>query len=292
MASGGRPRTVVSLLLTAVIVTGALWGLPKVMGTDVASPTISGITWGTNGIDFSQPPQVVPGSVDGVRALWPPVPVDAKDEPLGRPPQSESSSTDYVFMQRTGGPKSAPVTWDPCRPIHLVVNGADAPPDADRLLAEAASEVSRATGLQFVVEGPSDEVPSSDRDAMNSARYGNRWSPVLLAWTNPSVVPELKGDIAGIGGPDGATYARSVDQHWVSGLVYLDGPTFRSVLTRSDGWAQARAIVMHELGHLVGLTHVANKHELMAGRNDGRTTFGDGDLEGLRQLGVGRCFTE
>lgn len=291
MARGGRPRTVVSLLLTAAIVGGALWGIPQLMGADRSSLPISGITWGTNGIDYSQPHPVVPGSVQGIRAMWPPVPVDARDEPLGRPPLSRSASTDYVFMQRTGGPTSAPVAWDPCRPIHIVVNSADAPPEADRLLAEGASEISRATGLQFVVEGPTDEPPSENRPAINGARYGNRWSPVLLAWTNPTVVPRLAGDVAGLGGPDGATYAKSVDQHWVSGLVYLDGPTFRAIMRRPDGWAQARAIVMHELGHLVGLTHVTNQHELMAARNDGRTTFGDGDLEGLRQLGVGRCFT-
>ncbi|MEP6854377.1 MAG: peptidase, partial [Pedococcus sp.] len=61
---------------------------------------------------------------------------------------------------------------------------------------------------------------------------------------------------------------------------------------RSDGWAQARAIVMHELSHLVGLTHVMKDDEIMFAENNGRTTFGDGDLEGLRRLGVGRCFTQ
>ncbi|MEO5982298.1 MAG: matrixin family metalloprotease [Pedococcus sp.] len=292
MARGRRPRTVVSLLLTVVIVAGALWAVPRVLGDDRSPSQITGITWGTNGIDFAQPAPVVPGSVEGIRAMWPPVPVDAKDEPLGRPPLSQSASTDYVFMSHTGGPTSAPVAWDPCRPIHIVVNSADAPADADRLLAEAASEVSRATGLQFVVEGQTDEVPSAGRQPIDGKRYGNRWSPVLLAWTNPSVVPELAGNVAGIGGPRGATYAQSVDQHWVSGVVFLRGPTFASILTRSNGWSQARAIVMHELGHLIGLNHVEKRSELMYSDNVGKHAFGDGDLEGLRRLGTGRCFTK
>ena len=294
MPRARRPRTVVSLLLTAVIVAGALWAVPRVLGDDGSPAPITGVTWGTHGIDFARPAAVVPGSVEGIRAMWPPVPVDAKDEPLGRPPLPQSSSTDYVFMQHTGGPTSPPVAWDPCRPIHVVVNTADAPAgaDTDRLLAEAASEVSRATGLQFVVEGPTDEVPSSKRQPVDGGRYGNRWSPVLLAWTNDSVVPELAGKVAGVGGPRAATYARSVDQHWVSGIVFLDGPAFTHILGRSDGWTQARSILMHELGHLVGLNHVEKRSELMNSDNVGKHSFGDGDLEGLRRLGIGRCFTE
>ena len=292
MAPSGRPRTVVSLVLTAVIVTGALWGIPRAMGDGSPAVPITGITWGTNGIDFANPAPIVPGSVEGIRAMWPPVPADAKAEPLGRPPLSRSSSTDYVFMQHMSGPTSPPVAWDPCRPIHLVVNAAEAPANADRLLAEAASEVSRASGLQFVIEGPTDEVPSSDREPMDRKRYGNRWSPALVAWTNPSIVPELAGRVAGIGGPRAATYARSVDQHWVSGLVYLDGPAFHSILARPDGWAQGRAIVMHELAHMIGLTHVEKRSELMYSGNVAKEEFGDGDLEGLRRLGIGRCFTK
>ncbi len=115
---------------------------------------------------------------------------------------------------------------------------------------------------------------------------------MLLAWTNESVVPELVGNVAGVGGPRAATYAQSVDQHWVSGIVFLDGPTFADILTRSDGWAQARAVVMHELGHLIGLNHVEKRSELMNSDNVGRHSFGDGDLEGLRRLGIGRCFTK
>ncbi len=58
-----------------------------------------------------------------------------------------------------------------------------------------------------------------------------------------------------------------------------------------DGWAAARAIVMHELGHLVGLAHVHVADELMYPENIGHRTFGPGDREGFRQLGLGPCFT-
>ena len=104
-------------------------------------------------------------------------------------------------------------------------------------------------------------------------------------------MPELKGNIAGIGGPVPGTPSISSSQRWVSGIVYLDGPAMSSILRRSSrGWAQARAIVQHELAHLVGLTHVESRAELMHAKNDsGMLDFGPGDREGLRRLGSGAC---
>ena len=97
--------------------------------------------------------------------------------------------------------------------------------------------------------------------------------------------------MTGVAGPAEAPYYTDNQQHWVSGSVYLDGPQFRQILQTPDGWAHARATVMHELGHLVGLAHVNVKTELMYPENIGQVTFGPGDREGLRQLGLGRCFS-
>ena len=105
------------------------------------------------------------------------------------------------------------------------------------------------------------------------------------------MVPDLQGAVAGIAGPAGAPYYTAAQQHWVSGTVSLDGPQFRAVLERADGWAAARAIVMHEFGHLVGLGHVPIRSELMYKQNIGQFAFGNGDREGLRLLGLGPCFT-
>lgn len=48
---------------------------------------------------------------------------------------------------------------------------------------------------------------------------------------------------------------------------------------------------MHELGHLVGLGHVPMSDQLMYEDHIGQRAFGAGDREGLRQLGLGPCFT-
>jgi hypothetical protein len=89
-----------------------------------------------------------------------------------------------------------------------------------------------------------------------------------------------------------APFQSTSEKHWVSGAVYLDGPSFDQLLQRQgDGWWRGQAIMMHELAHLVGLTHVTDTSELMAERDSRQLAFGPGDLEGLRHLGGGPCFS-
>lgn len=240
---------------------------------------------GTN-LDISLGSPVDTGTAD----MWPPVPSDARTKPLRLPPRQSGTSTTYAFMHTK--PSGEPVRFDPCRPIHLVVNSAMAPPQADRLLGEAAEAVSNAAGLVLIIDGATTEQPLPTRGPMDAARYGNRWSPVLVAWTDPSVAPSLAGRVAGMAGPVMAPYRTDAQMHLVSGSVLLDGPAFMEILQRPSGYEQVRAIVMHEFAHLVGLTHVQDTRELMAEKNSGRSTFGPGDREGLRRLGGGPCFSE
>jgi hypothetical protein len=165
-----------------------------------------------------------------------------------------------------------------------------APAGGDEILRDSMGVVSKATGLQFVVEGSTDEPPSSSRPPVLS-RYGNRWAPVLVAWTDDVTVPRLAGHTVGLGGPSGASYSSDADKHWVSGIVYLDSPDLKRVMSQPNGRAIARSIVMHEFGHLVGLDHVNDPSQIMYPSTTEQVAFGPGDLEGLRRLGNGPCFS-
>src|SRR5262249_6108651 len=70
-----------------------------------------------------------------------------------------------------------------------------------------------------------------------------------------------------------------------------DGPDFVSILALPNGHAIARTAVLHELGHLVGLAHVADPTQVMyPGGSAGVTgEYASGDLAGLARLGQAAC---
>jgi hypothetical protein len=204
---------------------------------------------------------------------------------LGHPPVVEDAGA-RAFLVHQPGSSSNPVTWDPCRPIHYEVNVAGGPGDALGLVTAAISDVSRATGLRFDYDGPTDARPqwkSSSLPLLAKRR------PVLVSWDTASEVPQLAGRVAGIGGALPQP-ARDTRLRFVSGGVTLDSAAFAVMETEPNGRALERAIVLHELGHLVGLAHVSDPTELMYADNVGQLDYGPGDLAGLAELGSGPCF--
>lgn len=195
---------------------------------------------------------------------------------------TSAGSFAYLHTQRAGG---RPVAYDPCRPIEYVVNDAQAPQGAGDLLTSAVDEITAATGLVFLFTGRTDEVPMK-RPAALSAKT----EPVLIAWTTPEEVPDLAGRTAGVAGSAPRLHDYSGQLRYVTGMVALDAPQLTDVLARSDGAEQVRAIILHELGHLVGLDHVDDSRELMHSDNVGMLGLGPGDRQGLAALGGGDCF--
>jgi hypothetical protein len=184
-------------------------------------------------------------------------------------------SSSYRFL--AADPLGQPVRWSSCAPIPYVVNSAQAPDGWQDTLDEALGAVSDATGLDFEYVGT-----SSDSSTASRFGVGNRPDPVLVSWVDPREEPKLEGDIVGVAG------AASVGGVYVTGSVILDAPAFEAMDRRGEEGVE-RAVLMHELGHLVGLDHVDDQRQLMYPSTTFQTTFGPGDLEGLRILGQGPC---
>ncbi len=220
----------------------------------------------------------------------PPPGVDEQPNPLGQPAALPAGNGPYAFI-KTQSDGTTPVAYSPCRPIHVVLNDRTAPADGDELVQSALDRVSQATGLKFIVDGATDEVPTDERAAYEPDRYPGRWAPVLIAWSDSHQNAMLAGDVAGFGGSVGYTVAQGTV--WVSGTVVLDGPDLHQITRETGNDKGARAVIEHELGHLVGLDHVNDPTELMNPTDAGGVTdFAAGDLRGLEQLGRGRCFPE
>jgi hypothetical protein len=113
-----------------------------------------------------------------------------------------------------------------------------------------------------------------------------------VSWTSAAVEPLLAGGTLGYGGS--TSYWRGdTDEAYVSGEVVFDTeqlalqPGFGAGLTRGN-------LVLHELGHVVGLDHVADRSQLMhASIHQGSPNgYAAGDLTGLSQLGARQgCLT-
>jgi hypothetical protein len=273
---GGGRRRWPGLVLVGVVVAAA-----------------AGLTWFVgNGRDVPAAGRAVAtsaGSVPADQRDSPPPGVGEAAAPLGTPPPAPAAGAGRyrVLARQPGG--SAPVTWSPCRPVHYVVRSAHAPKDGARMISEAVAQVSAATGLRFVADGATTEGPSPDRASFQPARYGDRWAPVLVLWATPDEVPDFGIDVAGEAGAQ-RVRTPSGDQTYVSGIVYLDPGKIASI-QRQGGYLLARAVLLHELGHLVGLAHVNDRREVMFPAVDQASprTYAAGDLAGLALLGRGAC---
>ena len=216
-----------------------------------------------------------------------PTPVMAPSgRPLGFPQRMPAVPGPYAFMALQPS-SDEPIAYDPCRRIPYVVNLRNAPPGAEKLVRDSVEVISEITGLQFAYEGTTDEPVSAGRDIFQPDRYGDRWAPVLIAWSDPGEMPELAGDVAGVGGsiPVETSEGTAV---YVTGMVALDGPSFTRYYRSVSGRLASKGIVLHELGHLVGLAHVDDRSQLMDDTS-GTVDPQSGDIAGLVQLGSGPC---
>ena len=156
----------------------------------------------------------------------------------------------------------------------------------------AVARIAQVTGLVFVHDGPTDEVPAAEREAFQPDRYGDRWAPVLVAWETEAENPDLAGDIVGRAGSLAVALGEGT-RVYVTGTVSLDADQFPEILDQRDGEATASGVVLHELAHLVGLDHVDDQSQLLYPQTvPGVTDFADGDLTGLARLGQGACVPE
>lgn len=252
---------------------------------------------------------VVPPRPDLLEAPPPPPPIGPA--PLGRP-RRRGRSWGMIALALTAlltvaviglanlGPEHGPhaflqvdsdgrpYRWNPCRPIEYFVNPERAPDGAIDDVHEAVARVSAATGIEFVDDGTvttdaQQQIGSAFMDSTTDSGY----RPLLFTWESDAYLRTLddRDNLLGFGIPWRGQ--GDLAHVYVSGVVVLNAD--QNMASGFDGRYSEGAVLLHELGHVLGLAHVRRgADELMATQRDvdySVSDYGPGDLEGLAAVG-------
>jgi hypothetical protein len=205
------------------------------------------------------------------------------------------SGWSFSFVKDDG---CSPVRFNPCQAVHFVMNPAQAPASGVADVREAFTRLGRATGIDFVDDGTTDET--ARRGPYDGVRYPGRWAPVLVVWTHQSG-GRATIEVVGSGFPD------RVGDVLVSGTLTLNSDAVNNRAGDAPvpgGFGTGKAtgigaigaegvtwgrVILHELAHIMGLGHTRDRDELMypdtAEQTAQTTDYRSGDREGLKLLG-------
>jgi hypothetical protein len=203
----------------------------------------------------------------------PSVPVAAV-EPAEHPEHSS-----YVLMHRRDGSNAA--AWDRCRPLRWVLRD----PTGDRQLrydiAMAMAEIEAVTPWRFLYDGETSDLPTR-------ARRGGGDADVVIAVVDAGETSELDAYDHAAGGAWTHPF-KNDDGIWElsAGAVLIRAETLGR---RPGGFGPSSraSLVLHELGHILGLGHVDSGESVMhAAMGSGAATLSAGDRDGLAELAWG-----
>jgi hypothetical protein len=187
----------------------------------------------------------------------------------------------YNFTAKVNG---VPIHWNKCDRIGFRVYTRDAPRRGIAQAREAVSRLNKASGLRFVYQGRSQAKPSQyDRYA--------RDTKLVVGWTAPRRSPIPFGGAAGYGGVSYSSTGEILNGFALLNSAVKLAPGFGRG-PREGVQGTIGQVLMHELGHAVGLDHVGNQPQIMYGTATRKpATWGAGDRNGLVRVGKQRrCF--
>lgn len=280
---GNGPVIVATVVVWALVMVGIVVGVGAL--SDAAAPDLPTADGSSALVRVADPDELPPPMSSGV--LIPTPGFGEEPSRLLRAEPPAVPSDEYAFLETYGD--GEPVGWSPCRPIHVVVNLEDAPAGFLDELLSVLGDITEITGLVFVYDGETTERPDLSRASFLPELYGDRWAPVLVAWTDDDKMSDMEEDVVGLALSESRGDLTTGVVARVSGEVYLDTELRRypDDPTGQEAWV---SVLHHELGHLIGLDHVDETDQLMYPEDSGRLrSYQEGDRAGLYELGQAAC---
>lgn len=282
--------SVVGVFVVSALMLGAPLALDRIGGDSVSASaegprSAEGDPVAPGSSSTSTPPISDQRPRDDRRLVPESIPARGSIIEPSQPAPGKPADAPFKPVGEEGG---SPVRWDSCTPIRYVVRRQAGPTHGFEMVQEALQRTANASGLRFQFEGFTDQLLDDWQADPNAAGTADVW----IGWAFDDEVPRLGPQtedsyVAGVGGPSW----QSGNPRILSGSAVLRADT---TLDHRFGAGQTYGnVLLHEIGHMVGLDHSDSTADIMYPETSADTpeSWGPGDLAGLYALGSSQpCF--
>jgi hypothetical protein len=197
-----------------------------------------------------------------------------------------TSSASNLGVRYNTSYNGRPMTWKACDSINIIINSGVGGELAILEITATVHELAKITNIPMSVVGRTSLIPTTQ--FWSSPPVDLASANVLIAWVLPSQTDMLTANDAGRAFTD--LEIGLGDRHIVTGVIALDETKYNEYSPGSGVGQTRRNLLLHELGHLLGLAHY--KGNVLMNPTISKTTpdgFTEPELAGLQQLYNTRC---